>query len=51
MYFLLLLFIVGSYIVYRWATKNQLAWEMERELHEESCAPFMKDRIRDHAAE
>jgi len=30
-----LLFIVGSYIVYRWATKNQLAWEMERELHEE----------------
>jgi diguanylate cyclase (GGDEF)-like protein/PAS domain S-box-containing protein len=34
-YLLLSLFIVGSYVVYRWTTKNQLAWEVERELHEE----------------
>jgi len=34
-YFLLLLFALGSYNVYRWAAKNQLAWEQERELHEE----------------
>ena len=34
-YFLLSLFIFGSYIVYRWTTQNQLAWEMERERHEE----------------
>ena len=34
-YFLLLLFIFGSYFVYRWTAKNQLAWELERELHEE----------------
>jgi diguanylate cyclase (GGDEF)-like protein/PAS domain S-box-containing protein len=34
-YLLLLLFIFGSYFVYRWTTKNQLAWELERVLHEE----------------
>ena len=34
-YLLLLLFIIGSYLVYRWTVKNQLAWELDRELHEE----------------
>jgi diguanylate cyclase (GGDEF)-like protein/PAS domain S-box-containing protein len=34
-YLLLLLFILGSYAVYRWTTKNQLAWELEREQQEE----------------
>jgi len=34
-YLLLLLFVLGSYAVYRWTSKNQLAWELERELHEE----------------
>lgn len=34
-YFLLLLLIPGSYIVYRRMTKNQLAFEIERESHEE----------------
>jgi PAS domain S-box-containing protein len=34
-YLLLLLFILGSYLVYRWTTQTQLDWEMERELHEE----------------
>lgn len=34
-YLLLLLFILGSYVVYRWTIQNQLAWELERELHED----------------
>ena len=34
-YLLLSLFVLGSYLVYRWTTQTQLAWEMERELHEE----------------
>lgn len=34
-YLLLLLLLVGSYAVYRKTSKNQLAWEVERELHEE----------------
>ncbi|HUX89349.1 MAG TPA: EAL domain-containing protein [Gallionellaceae bacterium] len=34
-YLLLILSILGSYVVYRWAVKNQLTWELERELHEE----------------
>lgn len=34
-YLLLSLFILGSYVVYRWISQTQLAWEMERELHEE----------------
>ena len=34
-YFLLLLFMLGGYFVYRWMVKNQLAWELDRELHEE----------------
>lgn len=33
-YFLLLLFVLGSYAVYRRTSKNQLAWELERELQE-----------------
>jgi diguanylate cyclase (GGDEF)-like protein/PAS domain S-box-containing protein len=35
MYFLLSLFLLSSYAVYRWITQNQLAWEKERELHGE----------------
>lgn len=34
-YLLLFLFVLASYTVYRWTTQNQLAWELERELHEE----------------
>ncbi len=34
-YLLLLLFMLGSYAVYRWTVKNQLAWELDRELHEQ----------------
>jgi diguanylate cyclase (GGDEF)-like protein/PAS domain S-box-containing protein len=34
-YLLFLLSILGSYIAYRWASKNQLAWEREREQHEQ----------------
>lgn len=34
MYFLLLLFILGSYVAYRWTSRNQLAWELKREQQE-----------------
>jgi diguanylate cyclase (GGDEF)-like protein/PAS domain S-box-containing protein len=33
-YVLLLLFLFGIYLVYRWTTHNQFAWEQEREQHE-----------------
>ena len=34
-YLLLLLFVIASYLVYRWSSRNQLAWELERVLHED----------------
>lgn len=39
-YFLLLLFSMGGYFVYRWTVKNQLAWEGDRELYEQKLRSF-----------
>jgi diguanylate cyclase (GGDEF)-like protein/PAS domain S-box-containing protein len=34
-YLLLLLYMLGSYAIFRWVSKNQLAWIIERNLHQE----------------
>ena len=41
-YLLWSLFIVGGYAVYRRTTRNQITWEMEREVHEEKFLSIYK---------
>lgn len=49
-FFILFLFVFVSYVIYRRTTRNQLAWEIEREKHEEILHES-EERFRRVAAE